>query len=388
MTLPVGSAFRRTFPVGSAFRRTLGLVLVGATSALAQPAAPADATFEIAPRGYVQFDWRAYPDWSIPTGTGRLNHDTFEIRRARVGTEGRWRGVSFEVTVDPGDDDGVFVKDAYAEVRVSRAIRLRAGQFKVPGTREYATSARSTDFMERAALADWLAAGRDIGGMMRGDVGQRFSYEAGLFVGDGNGRGSRAGTTGAGRGVWNLPNGFEVGGTFSMGRVDAVDTEAANGLVGRASSGYRFFEEVYVDGWRVRSGVDGQWTPGPWRISAEFLRVDEQRSAQGLDFEDLPRAVGSGWSAAVTRQLGRGGRVRNRWREFDLGFRLERLGFDDSGPATGRDSVRARATDIRPRAALTSTAGVSWSFSRGTKTPGTVAGRTEALVKCLCMKGQ
>jgi hypothetical protein len=34
------------------------------------------------------------------------------------------------------------------------------------------------------------------------------------------------------------------------------------------------------------------------------------------------------------------------------------------------------------------TAGVSWSFSRGTKTPGTVAGRTEALVKCLCMKGQ
>lgn len=34
------------------------------------------------------------------------------------------------------------------------------------------------------------------------------------------------------------------------------------------------------------------------------------------------------------------------------------------------------------------TAGVSWSFSRGTKKPGTVTSRSESLVKCLCMKGQ
>ena len=34
------------------------------------------------------------------------------------------------------------------------------------------------------------------------------------------------------------------------------------------------------------------------------------------------------------------------------------------------------------------TAGVSWSFHRGTKKQGTVASHRDALVKCLCQKGQ
>lgn len=333
-------------------------VLLLVAPAVAQP----NPEFEISPRGYVQFDWREYPDWTVPLGSDRLNRERLEVRRARVGVDGRWKQVTFEVTVDPQDIDGVLVKDAYGQMRFSRALRLRVGQFKVPGGREYQTSARSIDYMERSALSESLTAGRDIGGMLTGEIGSRLEYQAGLFAGDGNGRGDRSGVTGAGRAEWQLANDLDAGVSFGMSRTEADDTEDPNGLIGRASSGYRFFDELYVDGWRLRSGADAEWTPGPWRVRGEFLRTHEQRQAQGLDLEDLPTAVGTGVSAEVTRQfLRRGGNNRNRWREFDVSLRVDWLGFDDNGPGTDRESVRARATDVRARSVLTGTAGVSWS---------------------------
>ena len=61
--------------------------------------------------------------------------------------------MSFEFTVDPMDDfDDTLIKDAYIQIRFTRAVRLRGGQFKLPGSREYGTSARSLDFLERSAF--------------------------------------------------------------------------------------------------------------------------------------------------------------------------------------------------------------------------------------------
>jgi hypothetical protein len=345
---------------GPALALLAAVVLAAARVSAQEPAAPEPA-FEIAPRGYVQLDWRGYPGWNVVTGSGRLNHQPFEVRRARVGVDGRWQRVSFELTLDPQDEDGVIAKDAYAQVRFNRAIRLRLGQFKLPGSREYGRSARSIDFMERAALADTIAAGRDIGGMATGEIGDRFDYEAGVFVGDGNGRAARSGPTGAGRADVAVGDDFDVGASFSVGNTEAVDTDDPNGLLGRAASGYRFFEQVYVHGLRTRIGADAGWDRGPWRVVAEFMRADEQRLEQGLDFEDLPRLVSTGWSVGVLRTLGRQpGRRRVRWREVELGIRLDSVAFDDSGPRTGNDSVRARATDIRRRGVLATTLGLSW----------------------------
>jgi phosphate-selective porin len=355
------SRYARRLATAGRIAIAAAMMAIAAARAGAQDGPSPEPAFELSPRGYVQLDWRGYPDWPVATGTGRLNHEPFEVRRARVGVDGRWQRVSFEVTIDPQDEDGVIAKDAYAQVRFSRALRLRLGQFKLPGSREYGRSARSIDFMERAAVADTMAAGRDIGGMATGDLGDRLSYEAGLFLGDGNGRVARAGTTGAGRAEFALHDDLEIGGSLSIGRTAGIDTEDPNGLVGRSASGYRFFDQVYVNGVRTRAGLDAGWERGPWRVDGEFMRVDEQRLEQGLDFEDLPRLVGTGWSAAMTRAFGRRqGRDRVRWREIELAFRLDGVSFDDSGPQTGNDSVRARATDVRPRSVLASTVGVSW----------------------------
>jgi hypothetical protein len=324
-----------------------------------------NSVFEIAPRGYVQFDWRGYPDWPVTPGSGRLIFDTFEVRRARVGVDGRLGSVSYELTVDPQDLDDTFVRDAYARWRFSRAFGLQAGQFKVPGGREYHESARTLDFMERPALAQRASAGRDLGAMALGDLG-RVEYQLGVFVGDGRGRGSRSKLTSAGSVVWQLMRDVEIGGSASIGRTEAVDELAANGIEGRTSSGYRFFDRVYVDGLRTRWSGDVEWSPGPWRVSAEGLRVLDSRDEQGLDFEDLPSVKTMGWSVSLVRQLGRRaqGQPRTRLREVDLGVRLEGLGFDDTGPDSGRDSTRLRATDIRARAARSLTMTASWQPTR------------------------
>jgi hypothetical protein len=324
-----------------------------------------NTSFEVTPRGYVQLDWRGFPDWIVQPDTGRLDRATFEVRRLRFGVDGRWQRVAYELTIDPQDGDGVFVKDAYGQIRLPVGLRLRAGQFKLPGSREYGEAARSLDFMERSSLAASAAPGRDIGGMVTGAWGRRLEYQAGLFAGDGNGRASRAGRTSAGRVAWDGPKDWEAAGWFTEGSTSAVDSEPPNGLDGRSTVGYRFFERLYVNGRRVRVGGGAGWTPGPWRLRVEGLRVRDDRSEQGLDFEDLPGVAALGWSASVTRELGRrSGRARARWRELDLGVRLDTLSFDDTGAETGRDSVRPRATDVRRRGVWTLTAGVTWRPTR------------------------
>jgi hypothetical protein len=346
----------------------LPLAVIG--SAAAQDAGEARTSpppaFEVAPRGYVQFDWRGYPDWPIEPGGGRIEYHAFEVRRARIGVDGRWRRLSFEVAVDPQDlDDDTVVKDAYGQFRFSRAIRLRVGQFKIPGGREYMTSARTASFMERSALSSSADAGRDVGAMLTGEIGRRLEYRAGLFAGDGRGRASRAGVTGAGRLDWSTTRDLEIGASASLGRTSSEESDPANGLGGRTPSGYRFFERLYVQGRRQRVGVDATFTPRAWTIAVEALYASDQRLEQGVDFEDLPSVAAKGWSLSVNRRFGRQrGRSSGRLREIEMGLRFDALSFDDSAAATGRDSVRFRATDVRERGAATVMAGLSWRPTR------------------------
>src|SRR4030095_7696687 len=153
----------------------------------------------------------------------------------------------------------------------SRAIRLRVGQFKIPGGREFQTSARSIDFMERSALSTSVTPGRDIGAMLTGEIGRKLDYQAGLFAGDGRGRGSRSGRTSAGRVTWTIGRDLELAGTFREGNTRAGDADPTNGWVGGAPSGYRFFDRVYVQGQRVRVGADLEWSPRSWRLAAEMI---------------------------------------------------------------------------------------------------------------------
>ena len=315
---------------------------------------PPPPVFELVPEAYIQLDWRSYPEWPVSPGTGRLEFNTFEVRRLRAGVNGQWRGVQFELTFDPQDLDGTLVKDAYAEFRPG-SYEIRFGQFKPPGSRDYGTSARQTDFLERAALGRALSAQRDVGVALHGDLGQRFDYDVGLFAGDNNGSSRRSGVTGAGRLEWEPGPDLVLAVYGSEGHLAAVDTDPENGLEGRLSSGYRFFENVYVQGRRTRLGGDVEWSPGRWQFTVEALRVRDERQEQGVDIDDLPSVVGTGAS------------LTTRWRfapRRDVAVRYEYLGFNDDGPDTDMASVRPRAADLRARAAQAVTFGGSWGVTR------------------------
>jgi phosphate-selective porin len=326
-------------------------VALPAVAAAQQGAAQGE--FEITPTAYVQLDFRAFPDWPIEPGTARLKFDTVEVRRVRAGVDGSWKRYAFELSIDPTDEDGTVVKDAYGQLRAG-GYRIRAGQFKLPGSREYATSARNTDFMERAGLASSLAAQRDIGVMVLGRLTRRIDYQAGVFAGDDNGENDRAGLTAAGRLEWEPSRTLIVAGYVSDGRLSAVESDPENGLDGRLPSGYRFYEDVYVQGQRLRLGGDVEWSPGAWQFTAEALRVRDERLEQGVDFDDLPSALATGVSLTA------------RWRfkpRRDVALRYEYLGFDDAGPDTAVDSVRPRASNIRARAGSAVTLGGSWRLA-------------------------
>jgi hypothetical protein len=343
-------------------RGTYGLalvVLVLAAPAFGQGAPDTEKkqpppVFELQPEGYIQLDWRGYPDSPVTPGSGRLRFDTFEVRRVRFGVDGQLRGIRYEVTVDPEDVETTPVMDAYAEIR-RKGYRLRFGQFKPPGSREYGTSARNLDLLERTGVGQELAARRDIGGAIRGRGGRSFNYEMGLFAGDSSGAARRAGLTAAGRVEWKPARDIVFGFYGSEGRLHADENDVENGLQGRLSSGYRFYENVYVQGRRTRLGGDVEWSPGRWRFTGEVLRARDERKEQGVDFDDLPSVVGTG--ASVTTRLRFGSRR-------DVAVRYEYLGFDDVGPSTALASVRPRASDIRARSGQAVTFGGSWGITR------------------------
>jgi hypothetical protein len=340
--------------------RLLALCAVVATPAAGQNAQepiepePPPPVFELIPETYIQFDWRAYPEYPVEPGTGRLEFDTFEVRRVRVGATGQWRGARFEFTVDPQDIDGTLVKDAYVEFRPG-SYEVRFGQFKPPSSRDYGTSARQTDFLERTGLGGSLSAQRDLGAALHGDIGQHVDYDVGVFAGDNNGAPSRSGLTGTGRLEWEPQTDLVLALYGSEGRLTALETDPENGLEGRLSSGYRFFENVYVQGRRTRVGGDVEWSPGPLQFTVETLRVRDERREQGVDVDDLPALVGL--AANFT----------TRWRfapRRDVVVRYEYLGFDDVGADTAMASVRPRAADVRARAGQAVTLGGSWNVTR------------------------
>ena len=329
--------------------------------------------FEIGLAGYVQEDLRSYRDWSP------AEPKTSELRRIRIGAEGHWKRLSFEVDVDPRKErptdtvEGAhYLKNAYLELRLAKAFRIRGGHFKLPFSPEFLTSVAKTDFVERTMLVDALGLDRDWGGVALGEIG-RIRYEAGVFQGDGWRTHQRAGTTGAARLEVTALTGLELGASYNEGRVKADDETIgdpqAKGFRARSPEGFRFSARHFVDGRRRRLGGDGAFHRGPVGLKAEIARGWEERNGQGATFADLPRVMTTGWAVSGT-WLVTGDRKRNTIRPrhpvppglgaVELGVRYESVQVDDDGPAAGFAGAGNRARNILPVGNRVLTGGISW----------------------------
>jgi phosphate-selective porin len=352
-------------------------LLIGSLSSLVtaaaihaqEPWAPAvrAGDLRIDATGYVQLDFRAFPNWPSWESIDGHRSDAIDFRRVRLGAEGEWKRLSFELDFDPGDPDQEYVKDAYAELKIAKELRIRGGNFKPPFSPEFLRSPAKIDFVERAIPVDALSPSRDLGVMLHGKLFDRVLYESGIFAGDGRTRSERAGPTAAARLTVEALEGFVLGVSFTRGSVD--EASAPQGFAGRNPVQYEFFGPHFIEGQRTRLDVEMELVKGPVAVRAELLKGSEERLGQGALFDDVPALEATGWYVSGT-WLVTGEKKRGTIRPdhplpagmgaVEIGLRLESLRFDDAGTESSFESASDRARNVRPAGNLAFTGGVSW----------------------------
>lgn len=307
-------------------------------------------------------DFRAFdPELSGDQG------ETSSLRQLRVGLQGYvTRDIEFELEreirnemsdllrlrTNPTDN---LWRDVFVNYRRFRRFQVRAGQFKIPFGKDQLQSTATNEFAFRSLIGNFLAPGRDIGAMLHGKLfRQRLEYQAGVFkhdgvrirLGDNTPSGDR---TVAGRVVtapfsWVKPprglgtmKDLELGTAFTVGNVP----EGLRSPRGRTWYGtHNYFPRVNVQGQRLRTGVDLDWTPGPFSLRGEVIRVRDERLGQSLRGADLSHLISRGWYLSGSWVLTGEDKDRNVTPKRDFGWSKGSFGF-------GAVEIAARAEQIR-----------------------------------------
>lgn len=299
--------------------------------------------------------------------------DQLDFTRRRVGVKGSV-GSRIDFEVEREIDSKRPWRDAYVDVRLSGPLQVRAGQFKMPFSLEGLTGTSDLDFVYRSRSADALAPGRSIGASLHGRVRGVMGYEVGMFARDGEvarfGSNPGAGRTAAARVTMRTPTRKRSPSRITVGAGSTIGDlpEGRHALRGRVTSGDVFFSPVYVNGRRLRLGVDIDWRPGPFDVRAEWLRVLDERQGQGLLGETLPDLQADGWHVTGVWRVGQAsGRSRSfvNWRSAELTTRLERLTFGShSADPAARHPRAGHLMAVGERAW---TVGFNWSPTRWTR---------------------
>jgi phosphate-selective porin OprO/OprP len=119
---------------------------------------------------------------------GRPTERSLDIPRARTEIAG-WiysEHLTYEAQFDWAE--GPELQDLYLALDLRRdgTLEIKAGQFKVPFSRQRLTSSGSQQFVDRAVVVDEFTEGRDIGVQLSGLVSdERVEYRLGVFNGAG-----------------------------------------------------------------------------------------------------------------------------------------------------------------------------------------------------------
>jgi phosphate-selective porin OprO/OprP len=316
--------------------------------------------------------------------------EDFIWRRARVALEGRiYDDLEYEIDTELRDSEHPW-RDLFLNYRRFNEAEFRAGKFKVPFGRDQLTSVFANSFIARSLIGSQLTPGRDIGAMVHGRLaGGKVNYSGGWFDSDGdNVRFSEdleanefeeAPVDGmvAGRVVvapWEATRGLARHMQFGFNTTIGDVAPGLFGMRGRMTDGFVFFDPVYVSGRRLRLGVDGLWTPGPFSVQGEYNRLTDERNGQGLSDVDLPNVIAQGWYLAGTWLLtgeSKAGGVAPRRPlpvrgagAFEVVARIEEMRFSSAGTGGEPEFTNPRAANIKPNRDRALTLGGNWYLNR------------------------
>ncbi len=326
--------------------------------------------------GYLQEDLRHF-SWEVTApSASRKQAKEHELRRFRLGSKALFGKTLLEFQMEPRHlpPGAPHLKLLAGTYSFSKALNVRAGFFKLPGSREFSGPTNGTDFVDRSMIASRLVPDRDWG-VSAGGVHGRLEYLLGAFKGDGYGGVRRAGPSGAARAAVNLPRGFQLSGSFLQGGVTALPAGETvpplpKGALGQTPTGFTFWGRPYVDGTRRTLSTSLFYSNGSFRFLGEYLEQREQRKGQGTSGEDLPDVLGHGVSAQVSYLLigeRKGVLTEPRKSIFEGGpgavelvARVETLRFDDTGAGSLPATTGSRAANPAPAGARAIEAGVNW----------------------------
>ena len=336
-------------------------------------------TFLLGEHGRLEIHARLQTDYLVrneadPDAEALAFEDRLSVARKRVGISGElYKRVEFQVEGELGDDQPW--RDVYADLKIARALRVRAGHFKVPFSLEQLTSGSDLDFVARAAAVTDLAPERDLGVMLHGRLASRaVKYEAGLFEADAATRlwATNAARTLAARvTVAPLEDGKSRGSDaleFAAAWLRSDLPEGRDGVAGHTAMGQTFFRRMFVSGSRTRIGASVAWNGSRASLRGEVLRSSDTRIGQGVDGSTLSDLVSTGgYVAAIWHLVPRGSGARDfPLRALDLTGRFDRLSFG-SGATADDAFLNPRADHVAPIGKEAWTAGVNWYLNRWVK---------------------
>jgi len=343
----------------------------------------------------LEFKARLETEMRAPTPAMGLDGSQLDWQARRVGVQGTaFKRIGFEVSRELSQDfetshdlsEKTAWRDAYVDIRGTKAFNLEVGRFKLPFGREELTAETSLDFAHRSLAARVLSPGRDPGVMAHGRVfGRAVTYEAGYFTRDGDN--ARTSQTEGGKDAIVARVTIEpFGGSgdrllapLEIG-VNAAESHLDNrlGLRGRTVLGDGvFFDRLYVNGARRRAGLDARWERGPVALSGEYIALADERKGMGFAGNDLPEVRATAWYGAGAWVL-TGERKHGRpepSREFlrggfgavEVAARVERLAFGTALYAGAVSPGKLLANSDRA-----TTIGINWYLNHYVKVAGDV----------------
>ena len=287
-----------------------------------------------------------------------VGKDDFIWRRARVALEGRiYDDLEYEVDTELRDTEHPW-RDVFLNYRRFEAAEVPRRQVQGAVRPGSAHQRLRQQLHHRSLIGSQLSPGRDIGvdgpraarwregellgGMVRFSDGDNVRFSEDLEANEFE----EAPVDGmvAGRvelAPWEATRGLARRLQFGFNTTIGDVAPGLFGLRGRMIDGFVFFEPVYVSGRRLRLGVDGLWTPGPFSVQAEYNRVSDQRNGQGLGDVDLPDVIAQGWYLSGTWLItgeGKAGGVEPRHPfplhgagAFEVVARIEEMRFSERG---------------------------------------------------------
>jgi phosphate-selective porin OprO and OprP len=259
--------------------------------------------FEIFLNGYIQADWHG-------TLGGPRNLQTFLVRRARLGVDGKFRpNLDFKLQFDFSNPKLITLKDAYIKLHLPHKFQLSIGHMKAPLGQEELNSDSAGDFVENSLLSN-LTTYRSPGIILSGESGEgRLEYQVGVF--NGVQKFTRAKEESPEAFVrlrfspWRNSGASQLKKlTFGGALAKSLADGPGESVRGRSETrDFTFYKPERINGTVTRANAELVWLSGPSAFRTEYDQTNQERAGLGPNGENLPGVVARGYMAQFTYLL-------------------------------------------------------------------------------------